>query len=115
MQNLFINSKSSMLSDKIKNKIHSADQKLNVLVGYNANNIENNFNTLFKYGYVEVGYRSSCGSTHPTMKTYREFYKILKILIKEGLEVSEENVTHGNAYATNNGGFWNSTIFKLIK
>lgn len=104
-----------MLSDNIKNKIRSADQKMNVIVGYNANNIEKNFDNLFKNAFVEVGYRSSCGSTHSTMKTYREFYKILKLLRKEGFEISEENVIHGNAYATNNGGFWNSIIFTLIK
>lgn len=104
-----------MLSNNIKDKIRSADQKLNVLVGYDANNIKNNFDNLFKNGSVEVGYRSSCGSTHSTMKTYREFYKILKLIRKEGFEISEENITHGNAYATNNGGFWNSIIFKLIK
>jgi len=104
-----------MLNDNIKNKIHSADQKLNVLVGYNANNLTTSFNILFKYGSVELGYRSQCGATHSTMKTYREFCKILKLLKKDGFNFEEENVKHGNAYATNNGGFWNSTIFKLIK
>jgi hypothetical protein len=62
---------------------------------------------------VEVGYRATCGSTHKTMKDYEVFKKFIKALKAQGLEVSEMPVKHGNAYATNNGGFWNSYIFEI--
>lgn len=104
-----------MLSEKIQTKIHLADKRLNLLVGYEANNIKNYIDSFIKNGSIEVGYRSSCGTTHSTMKTFSEFYKVIKMLRKEGLEITEESVKHKNAYATNNGGFWNSTIFKIQK
>ena len=62
---------------------------------------------------VEVGYRATCGSTHKTMKDYDVFKKFIKALKAQDEEVSERLVKHGNAYATNNGGFWNSYIFEI--
>lgn len=104
-----------MISEKIKTKIDSADKRLNLLYGYDRNIIVFYIDTIIQNGSYEVGYRSQCGSTHITQKIYREFYKIILLMRKEGFEINEEPVKHGNRYATNNGGFWNSTIFKLIK
>jgi hypothetical protein len=62
---------------------------------------------------VEVGYRSTCGSKDNTHKEYEIFYKLIKSLRSQGVSIRETPVKHGNAYATNNGGFWNSTIFEV--
>jgi hypothetical protein len=64
---------------------------------------------------VEVGYRSTCGCSDQTMKDFDVFRKFLKSLKSQGVNVNEERVKHGNAYATNNGGFWNSYIFEVSK
>lgn len=103
-----------MISESTKEKIKLADKKLNLLHCYEANNISKNINDLINNGNVEVGYKSQCGATHVTQKSYREFYKIINLLKKEGYSISEELVKHNNKYATNNGGFWNSVIFKII-
>lgn len=64
---------------------------------------------------VEVGYRATCGCTDQTLKDYRVFQKFIAALRYEGIEVRETLVKHGNGYATNNGGFWNSYIFEILK
>lgn len=64
---------------------------------------------------VEIGYRSSCGYTDQTMKDFRILRKFLDALKSQGFVVSETVVSHKNAYATNNGGFWNSYIFKITE
>ena len=62
---------------------------------------------------VEIGYRSSCSTTHSTMKTFEIFRNFLKALKAQGIEITETPVKHGNAYAGNNDGFWNSYIFEI--
>ena len=63
---------------------------------------------------VEVGYRSTCGCKDQTMKDFEIFRKFLNSLKAQGISVSEKPINHKNAYATNNGGFWNSYIFKVV-
>jgi len=70
-------------------------------------------NTLVKTGRVEVGWRECCGKTDSTMYQHREWVKIVSMLRKDGVVVNEEQVKHKNAYATNNGGFWNSIIYSV--
>jgi hypothetical protein len=101
------------ISELLKAKMEAADQKMNEVQGYEANSISNYVNTLLQQGKVEVGYRAQCGATHSTQKVFRQFLKIVKLLQAEGFKVYQENVTHKNAYATNNGGFWNSIVFNL--
>lgn len=62
---------------------------------------------------VEIGYRSTCGCTDQTMKEYEIFRGFLKALNAQGVNVIETPVKHKNAWATNNGGFWNSYIFQV--
>lgn len=64
---------------------------------------------------VEVGYRSTCGTTHSTLKNFRVFKAFIKALRAQKIEVSETPVSNKNAYATINGGFWNSYIFEIQK
>jgi hypothetical protein len=64
---------------------------------------------------VEVGYRATCGCTDQTLKDYRVFQKFIAAMRSQGINVSETPVKHSNRYATNNGGFWNSYIFEIIK
>lgn len=104
----------SDLGKKLQEKIKLADKKSNEYAGYEANSISKYVEDLISLNPVEVGYRAQCGSTHGTQKTYREFIKVIQALEKEGFEISQERVKHKNAYATNNGGFWQSIIFKLI-
>lgn len=102
-----------MLSQKIQDKIRQADLRMNKIQGWESNDVSSAINNLMHHGSFEVGYRSQCGSTHKSQKTYNEIVRIIALLRKEGFEISEESVKHKNAYATNNGGFWNSTIFTI--
>ena len=64
---------------------------------------------------VEIGYRSTCGSgaRDSTHVDFELFLKLLKALKSQGFIVSESPVKHENRYAGNNGGFWNSSIYKI--
>lgn len=63
---------------------------------------------------VEVGYRSSCGTTDNTMRNYRVFMAYINQLREKGATVHEEPIKHDNSYATNKGGFWNSSKFTIL-
>ncbi|GEM_PF-2551938 len=93
--------------------IDVADQKINAKLGYQSNSLAGWYSTLTKTGSVEVGWRECCGSTHITMIIRREWVKVTKKMERAGMRLLVERVKHGNAYATNNGGFWQSEIFKL--
>lgn len=62
---------------------------------------------------VEVGYRSTCGCTDQTMKDFEVFFKFVKALNAQGIFVKKTRAKHKNEYASNNGGFWDSYIFKI--
>lgn len=99
--------------EKLDAFILKEDIKLNKLYGWNTNQIKGYFKKLNDFGEVEVGFRSSCGVTDNTMKVYSVWLKIIKRFRQTGAVVTETRVKHRNAYASNNGGFWNSTIFTL--
>ncbi|QMW05369.1 hypothetical protein [Spirosoma foliorum] len=94
--------------------IRKADLKLNGQAGWESNDMQRYANLLIQKGSVEVGWRESCGTTHPTVKQYRAWKSIVSSMRKQGYVVEETRVHHPNAYASNNGGFWNSIIYKLI-
>ncbi len=93
--------------------IEAADAKINAGLGYTSNTLAGWWATLTKTGSVEVGWRECCGTTHMTAKHRAEWLKIVKKLEKGGVRLLVERVKHKNGYATNNGGFWNSEIFRL--
>ena len=93
--------------------IEAADAKINAKLGYPSNTLAAWWTTLTKTGSVEVGWRECCGSTHMTAKHRAEWLKIVKKLERAGVRLLVERVKHKNGYATNNGGFWNSEIFRL--
>jgi hypothetical protein len=101
------------ISEKTLQQIESIDNKINSWYGYDNNEMKRLIESLRRDGYVEVGWRTQCGSTDRTQKVYREWCKVIKMLSKDGIRLSEESVKHKNAYATNNGGFWNSIIYKI--
>ena len=102
------------ISEKTKLYIISRDDFLNKSAGWQTNDIKTYVNALFEFGRVEVGYRSSCGVTDRTHKVFKEWLKVLKKIRADGVKVREEIQKHGNGYATNNGGVWNSTIYILL-
>lgn len=101
-----------VLPDKIKNKIAAYDEKLNKAAGYPANAIQETVERLLVYGSVEVGYRTSTGKADNTLRTYREWMKILRMLQKD-LKIIIEPQKHDNGWATLAGGFWNSNIYRI--
>jgi len=105
----------STLDPKVKALILKEDEKLNILLGYNSNQLASDIEKLIQHGSVEVGYRSSCGKTDPTMKAYAAWVKVLKALKKTGIQVDEVPVKHGNGWATKAGGFWSSNVYTLGK
>lgn len=100
-------------SPKTLEYIAKQDAALNKKLGWTRDSLTELMQTLTKTGRVEVGWRESCGTTDATMHTYRAWVKLIPKLHKDGLVLTEERVKHKNAYATNNGGFWNSIIYRL--
>ena len=99
--------------EKIWPKVYALDDKLNKQAGFKSNDLQENLRQLITFNEVEVGWRASCGSTDRTMKIHREWEKVIAMLRKEGLEIKEERVKHGNSYATEKRGFWNSIIYTI--
>lgn len=83
----------------------------------NDNEVNELVYELLKGETVEVGYRQTCGKSekHSTLIRYELFNNCIKKLSKMGYVIKCESNTHGNAYATNNGGFWNSNNYILLK
>ena len=90
------------------------NDKVNVILGYKANYILGHINSINKNGKCIVGYRACCGTMHATQKAFQYWQKSIKEFKKQGINLSTENLKVGNAYATNNGGFWNDVNYYLI-
>lgn len=89
------------------------DVKINAKLGYNANTLANLVEQLMTYGRIEVGWRESCRSTHITLTAAREWKKVLKCLLKCGIQIESEEVKHGNGWASKAGGFWKSIRYSM--
>lgn len=100
------------ISQKTLEFIAKKDILLDKRNGWDAKNLMK-YAVALTAGQVEVGWRETCGTTDMTMHTYREWVKVVSKLKKDGFVISEERVKHKNAYASNNGGFWNSIIYKV--
>lgn len=101
------------VSEKTMSRVSALDIKLNTIQNREANYLKSNLVELLEFKKVEVGWRESCGTTDFTMKVYREWKKIVTLLVENGFKISEQRVNHGNAYATSKGGFWNSIIYTI--
>lgn len=93
--------------------ITKLDVALNKRLGYESNQLAEKLRILALKGSVEVGWRESCGCSHMSLHTIRAWRKLLAQFKKDGLVLCETSVKHKNAYASNNGGFWRSSIFSL--
>ena len=99
-------------SDRLAALIEKADARLSKRAGYKISDISRNAELLAK-DRVEVGWREACGCTDYTAHVYAEWLKVIAMLKKFGVKITEERQKHGNRYATNAGGFWNSIVYKL--
>lgn len=100
-------------SIKTQTLVASLDAKLNARAGWGANHLAGHLHLLTEFGRVEVGWRSSCGSTDQTAHIKRAWDRVVAALGKDGFRISVTPVKHGNAYATCKGGFWNSNIYEM--
>ena len=91
--------------------IAKEDEALNRRAGYTANELDYLIRTLQRNGRIEVGWRECCGKTDFTMHVHRAWCKVVKKIAKAGIVLTEERVKHKNAYATDHGGFWSSTVY----
>lgn len=103
------------LSESTLKYIKQQDERLDRGWHVPSKDLERYARNLIEFGMVEVGHRACCGSTHRTQKTHDAWIRVLKKIRKDGFVVKEEVQKHKNAYATNNGGFWNSTIYSTEK
>jgi 16S rRNA G527 N7-methylase RsmG len=101
------------LNKTILDFVAKRDDFLNKKSGLNLNDLRFHVEHLEKHGWVEVGYRQSCGTADKTQKKYAEWVKVVAKIRKEGFNLIEEKQKHGNSYATLSGGFWSSTIYRL--
>ena len=102
-----------MVAQKLLEKAAKLDESLSKKHKRVVTDIERYTKNLIYHGSIEVGYRSSCGKTDHTMYVYREWVKLLKYAARLGVVVDVTQVKHGSAYATNNGGFWDSSIYAI--
>ena len=93
--------------------IASLDAQLSKRAGYRTSPMRDAADSLKRFGKVEIGWRESCGRTDPTMYEKRAWDRVAKALQAEGMQINEERKKHGNAYATNKGGFWCSIMYSI--
>lgn len=82
---------------------------------YDFDKITSYIADLNKNGWTQVGYLSSCGTTHPTLKIFRLWVKAVKLIEKQGITLTKEDIKQKNAYATTNGGFRTETKYSIAK
>lgn len=98
---------------KLEKYIATRDKNLN---SWETSPLKNKFEQLLSEGFIEVGGRSTCGSSlDPTWKSFIFWNEIIKKANSLGYEITVDPVKHGNGWATKNGGFWHSNTYKLIK
>lgn len=95
---------------EITDKISKLNEKANTISSM-QNEIIEHIEKLNKEKSIVFGYRASCGSTNRTMKVFRIWSQVLKEFEKQGVFLRSENLTVGNSYATNKGGFWNEVRY----
>ncbi len=95
---------------EITDKISKLNEKANAISSM-QNEIIEHIERLNKEKSIVFGYRASCGSTDRTMKVFRVWSQVLKEFEKQGVFLRSENLTVGNSYATNKGGFWNEVRY----
>ena len=95
---------------EITDKISKLNEKANAISSM-QNEIIEHIEKLNKEKSIVFGYRASCGSTDRTMKVFRVWCQALKEFEKQGVFLRSENLTVGNSYATNKGGFWNEVRY----
>ena len=98
------------LSKTTKRMIETRDKKCGCV------KISELIKELFEKNRVVVGYRTTCGSSvDQTLKDFSMFREVISRLKKEGHEIIEERgEKQKNGYATNNGGFWDERVFRLV-
>jgi len=101
------------IDEKLQGELDLLNEKVNALCGYPSNDIKNNIQYLLENGYVSVGYRQSCGATDRTQKIFRLWTQAVKKLKKNGINLIEEQLKVGNAYATISGGFWQEIKYSI--
>lgn len=102
-----------MATIEITPKITALNEKANVICGWQSNDILTYISKLNTFREVNVGYRSSCGSTDSTMKVFALWAKTLKEIAKQGVIINAENIPQKNAYATIAGGFWHEFKYTM--
>lgn len=102
-----------IITEKIKTFIEKKDKILNKN-RWEENALSYNFERLIKFNSVEIGWRNACGQTDHTVKVYREWLKLVKLLEKDqGIILKQENIKHPNKSPTMAQGFWNSIIYSI--
>lgn len=92
------------------------ETKVSKLLGYPTRMLADYLDLLLNHGRVEVGYRATCGGgKHSSFKIYDEWVRVLKALRKAGVVVNEQTQLPPNRYPTNNGGWWNATLYTLAR
>lgn len=72
------------------------------------------FDRMMQGWTVEVGWRATCGRTvDNTQKQYDVWQKIVRLLQRRGYVIEIVPQKHGNAWASRNGGFWNSETYRI--
>jgi len=104
-----------MITENIDKAITAADARLNKISSIYKTEVRDLVQELVGKGVVTTGYRTSCGRADNTLKRHREFVKVLGMLKKQGFHITEKSFTEKNAYASINGGFWNTKIYTITK
>lgn len=72
------------------------------------------FRELLGKGVVRVGGRATCGPHRdPTWTSFQAWCEIVSKARKCGYEIEEQDIKHGNGWATKAGGFWTEREYRI--
>lgn len=101
------------LNQNVLDKIEVLNIKNHQICGYKSNDIYYWLNELQENATVTVGYRTACGASDKTHKTFRIWLSVIKLIKKEKIEINEKNLIVANSSPTMAQGFWNEIRYFL--
>jgi hypothetical protein len=102
------------MNEKLKSFIETRDRRIVQKSPWMTGPLSEAFGELLKDGSVRMGGRATCGSSvDPTWAMFCAWNEVVRKARTLGYRIAEENVKHGNGWATKAGGFWNERLYTL--
>lgn len=103
------------ISPKLEDYIATRDRRIAKSQPWSPTPLLDAFRELLTRGSVKVGGRASCGgSVDPTWAIFTAWNEVVRKARSLGYAIAEQDIKHGNGWATVAGGFWNEREYVIV-